>query len=124
MIDSKAQTERREHKRYLAKFGSFYVYSPDWHVYGEVLDISRSGLSFCYVGEERLSDSSVTGKLFDNDSFRLDGILLKTVSDYKIASHSILMRRRGVLFCDASRTHIERIENFIRSFELREAGRN
>jgi hypothetical protein len=121
MIDSKAQKERRGNKRYLARYGSFYVRSPNWNVYGEILDISSSGLSFCYVGEEPLGDSSVTGKLFDNDSFRLDDIVLKTVSDYRIASSSITMRRRGIQFCDVNPAQVEQIEDFIRDNGLREA---
>ena len=121
MVDSKAQRERREHKRYHARYGSFYVRSPQWNVSGEILDISSSGLSFCYIGEEPLSDSSVTGKLFDNDTFRLDGIVLKTVSDYRIASSSITMRRRSIQFCDVNPAQMEQIEEFIRDNILREA---
>lgn len=124
MIDSKTRGERREHKRYLARYGSFYVHSADWIVDGDILDISRSGLSFCYMGEEPLCDSSVTGKLFDNDTFRLVDIVLRTVSDYNIATSSIAMRRRGIQFCDLSPAQIEQIEKYIRTNRLREATRS
>jgi hypothetical protein len=120
MIDSKEQKERREHKRYLSRYGSFYVNSPHWNVSGEILDISSSGLSFCYISEKPLSDSSVTGKLFDNDRFRLNDIRLQTVSDYKIATSSITMRRRSIHFSDVSPAQVEQIEKFIRDNGLRE----
>ena len=120
MIDSKARKERREHKRYLARYGSFYVHSPQWNVSGEIHDISSSGLSFCYISEEPLNDSSVTGKLFDNDRFRLNDIRLQTVSDYRIATSSITMRRRSIHFCDVSPAQVEQIEEFIRDNGLRE----
>jgi hypothetical protein len=97
------------------------VHSPQWNVSGEILDISSNGLSFCYLGEEPLSNASVTGKLFDNDTFHLDGIVLKTVSDYRIASSSITMRRRSIQFCDLKPAQVEQIEEFIKDNILREA---
>ena len=125
MIDSKAQRERRGHKRYLARFGSFYVHSPHWNdIYGEILDISRSGLSCCYMSEKPLSNSYVTGILFDNGTFRLDDLVLKTVSDYRIATSSIAVRRRSIQFCDISPAQIEQIERFIRAHKLRVAPRS
>ena len=101
------------------------MHSPHWNdIYGEILDISRSGLSCCYMSEKPLSNSYVTGILFDNGTFRLDDLVLKTVSDYRISTSSIAIRRRSIQFCDISPAQIEQIERFIRAHKLRVAPRN
>lgn len=70
MTNSKELFERRKHKRFHVQDGAFAVLRPHYaELLGQIIDISRGGVSFRYIASEELS----------NGSFKLDILLGNTI---------------------------------------------
>lgn len=106
--------ERRRHRRHRATAGVFAVNSK----FGQIIDISRGGLSFRYV-ERRGWPKELfeMGVLYGDDDFSLDNLAIKTISDCVIAnglsSYSTIIRRCGVQFGDLNPKQMRDLEYFI-----------
>ena len=119
--------ERRKHKRYMAPHGVFAVLAVESHFakLGQIMDVSRGGLSFSYAGtEEWISESSALGILFPGQKFRLDNLPFKTVSDFEMVGETpasdVVIRRRGVRFGGLTYEQKFELEQFIRRDTLGE----
>ena len=127
MTGSVQPTDRREEKRYKAKQGAFAVVRRPWPastILGRMVDISRSGLSFCYVaGEEGLPELCDLEILWNDCRFRLADIQGKTVSDCETPVdgnfHSVQMRRGSMQFGNLSLHQRSQIEHFIQNYTAR-----
>ena len=80
------RVERRKHRRYRAPRGAFAVLAveSDFAKLGQIIDVSRGGLSFTYAGtKEWISESLELGIWFSEQKFRLDNVPFKTISDFE-----------------------------------------
>ena len=119
--------ERRKHKRYMAPHGAFAVLAVECHFakLGQIIDVSRGGLSFSYAGtEEWIGESLELGILFAEQKFRLDNVPFKTVSDFEMVGETpasdVVIRRRGVRFGGLTYEQKFELEQFIRRDTLGE----
>lgn len=108
------ESERRQHKRYKVLTGVFAVNAK----FGQIIDISRGGLSFRYVEKKGWpKELFERGVLFGDDEFCLDDLHVKTVSDCVIAnglsSTQTIIRRCGIEFGDLNRKQKMDLEYFI-----------
>jgi hypothetical protein len=97
------RVERREHGRFRVEEGNFAVLSPEFCVLGQILDISRSGLSFRYVASNvRLHECAELKILKTDGSCSCDKIPFKTIWDYStpkdFSLDSETLRHCGVQF--------------------------
>ena len=95
--------ERREHRRFRVQDGSFAALSPEFYVLGQIVDISRTGLGFRYVGSNVRSHEYAELKILEiNGSFSCDKIPFKTIWDYSTPQDfslgSVTLRHCGVQF--------------------------
>ena len=138
--------ERREHKRFKVKDGSFAVLrsrraipgqmngeSMDNAELGElstklakIIDISGNGLAYYYI-ESQNSSSELAGLdlIFADDAFYLGKILIKRVVDFPIDPtirlSSFVIRRCGVEFSQLKLNQRTRLGYFLRNYTTNEA---
>ena len=105
------RTERRQFKRYSAPQMAFAVLKSGYERLGKINNISRGGLAFEYIGDERHKNSIESELLTEIDIFiSRDNFYLSkipctiiydsdTVPDHSIIT-SIPMRRCGVQFAN------------------------
>jgi hypothetical protein len=120
-LDKKpAFMERRTHPRRRVKEGAFAVLPADFKL-GQIEDISRGGLAFCYVPIEELKDDTVELEIyFVADKFNLKRIPFETVSDYPIDENLpfnyVERRRRHLKFGDLDAVQQMQLEYFIKNY--------
>ena len=121
-----ARNDRRRHKRYPVNDRLFAIVSSDRHLLdrienmskgeiamaiikskpsrmGEIVEISRSGLSFRYIATDRMLDHTCEMNiLFIDKNFRLSRLPFQVMDDRSISSEPpfdvLRMRRFGVKF--------------------------
>ena len=117
--------ERRKYKRFHVQNGAHAVLGTHYaELLGQIIDISRGGVSFRYVAGEKPSSGS-----FELDislaNFYLRKVPFKNISDFQIANEfflgSIPIRRRGVQFGELTPNRISQLEYFIQRHTTREA---
>ena len=91
------------------------------NVLGQIIDISRGGLSFRYMDNGMIEDQEDLLTILSTDQqFYLVNIPFQTVSDFALINiptfSSIIMRRRCVRFKDLDEEQIRRLEEFIRRY--------
>ena len=114
MKEEQAKSDRRKFRRYHAISGAFAVNTK----FGQLVDISRGGLSFRYV--ERTGwpkELFEKGVIFGDDDFCLDDLPIKTICDHVVANglsnYATAIRRCGVGFGDLSPKQRIDLEYFI-----------
>lgn len=115
-VDMEKLVERRKHKRFKASDRAFVIHGPYFTNRSQIVDISKGGLAFRYIGGERLSGSFNLDILFAENSFYLGKIPVKTVSDKKADQgpfDSISMRRHGVQFGELTSHQMSQLGYFI-----------
>ena len=91
------------------------------NVLGQILDISRGGLSFRYMDNDMIGGEEELLTILSTDQqFYLVNIPFQTVSDFALTNvpsfSSIVMRRRCVRFKDLDEEQIRRLDEFIRKY--------
>jgi len=130
MTADKQNVERRSHQRFQVPTGVFVeVRRPHDSKLGEIINIGMGGVAFRYlVAKEPPNGSYKLNIFFDEGDFRLNDILLETVTDFgthKIPHTYVTMRRSGVQF--SGLTHhqmhhqISQLEHFIENYAIGEA---
>jgi hypothetical protein len=115
--------EKRKFRRFQAPQNAFaFLRGPDGRL-GQIIDISKGGLAFRYVGNGGQPKSSFQMDIFlANNGFRLQKISFRTVSDFEVSkqglAHPLIMRRRGVQFDELNQDHVSRLEYFIENYAL------
>ena len=107
-------SERRLHDRIPAKSGTLVLSNI---IFGDLIDISLSGLSFTYRGDksESMHDFLELDILCGSDALFLRDIPCQTISDIKILSDPesiITIRRRGVQFVNPTTPQSAMLERF------------
>jgi len=84
MITQKDVVERRKHKRFKVKEGLFAVITSD-NKMGRIKNISRSGLTFQYIGDGGPSSGSTEMEIFSTVyDFYLKKVPVKSVVDVEV----------------------------------------
>jgi len=119
MGERKDVFERRRHERFRVEDGAWVVVRPFFHKNprGQIVDISRSGLAFCYtVEEESLDDSLELDICFADYGFCLRRAPFKIISDLKIDNgnppEAKPINRRGVEFGELTLKQISQLNYF------------
>lgn len=95
--------DRRKHRRFRVQDGNFAALGPQFHVLGQIEDVSRIGLAFRYVAGSAGSHKCTKVKILKTDgSFSCDRIPFKTIWDYATPQDfslgSLALRHCGVQF--------------------------
>lgn len=102
--------ERRRHKRFKAKSGSF----KSEKIEGEIIDISMGGFSFSYVDNGKWTDESFdVGMLLGEKDLCIEEIPLKIISDCAINRGLSITRRCGVKFGTLTSKQLAQLEYYI-----------
>lgn len=125
--DRRKMVRAREHSRFRAKDLTFVKLCSESNVdIGQMLDISRGGLSLKYfVDSEKSKDYSRLGIFLSGGDFILDQISFRTVSDTVINSSPpfsmITLRRFGVQFENMQPDQVAKLDYFLLNYTLGEA---
>ena len=111
--------EKRAFKRFGARRGSFAVTTAP-HKLGRILDISKGGLSFTYVGEEKGPQTDIELDIFITGmGFKSKSIPYRTIADFEVEKKyefsSVNMRRCGVMFRQLSLDQTSQIDDFLQN---------
>ncbi len=115
--------DRREHERFKVKDGAIATPTSDLYKQGKIIDISKSGLAFCYKGKEDLSKEFA--ELAINISlkkFNLGNIPCRTIADLSLTDgsrlESELIRRCSIQFNDLTSIQTDQLEHFIENHTI------
>jgi len=111
------QVERRKDKRFGVTPTAHIVFGPHFCRVGQMTDISRSGLSFRYVGYQDSSESCELDVLSAHScSLKMP---FETICDFEMGSEfflgSIPIRRRGVRFRNLTPDHKSKLRRFMQN---------
>ncbi len=122
VLDNKS-VERREHERFKVKDGAISIPTSDFYKKGKIIDISKSGLAFCYKGNGDLSKEFT--ELAINISlkkFNLGNIPCRTISDLTFNDdsglESGLMRRCSIQFGELDPTQTDQLDSLIENHTI------
>ena len=115
-----AEVERRKHRRFRSKEGTYAVLSGPVSKMGQILDISRGGLSFRYIDiGDRPRETCVLDILMEDNTFRLENVGFRVISDLNASKDfpfsTIPMRRCGGELTGLSDGQIDELEYLIKS---------
>jgi hypothetical protein len=118
------QKEQRAHERFHVKEGVFAVIKKDSDskmTVGQIIDISRGGMSFKYLADsEPMDGMNKLDIYFTGHGAQLKDIPFKVVTDFMLDSpfplSSVFMRRGCLQFRDMSNDHLNRFIEFIGKF--------
>jgi len=100
--------------------GAFASITVDRKKTGPILDISRGGLAFKYIGNDEPFEGTSELEMFHRDKyFRLKGMPFTIASDVELKNtnpfSSITMRRIGIQFGAISQNQREELDSYINS---------
>jgi hypothetical protein len=103
MPNTKKMIEQRKHKRFHVQNGTYAMLKYKPAMMGQITNMSRDGLAIRYIdGEQQLSDSSVLDIFMTENSFYIEKLQVKTISDREVtdkhSSDSNKVRQRGIQF--------------------------
>jgi CheY-like chemotaxis protein len=122
VLDNRS-VERREHERFKVKDGAIAIPISDLPKQGKIIDISKSGLAFCYKGNGDLSKELTELSIsMDGEDLNLDNIPCKTISDFTLADdaplESMVMKRCSIQFGDLTSIQTDQLEHFIENHTI------
>jgi hypothetical protein len=117
--------DRRKFKRLKVATPAFVECSLDSISTGQILDISKDGLSFRYMSKGEKTKKVFQLRIYSSrDDFSIDNIPVKTVYDFTtplaFTITKTMMRRRGVQFTALDPSQLSRLEHFIQSHAQQE----
>ena len=117
-MSKKKIAERRKFVRYRAKEGAIAAIRCTGVNVGEIIDISKGGLSFSYVNLDHDPKEPCELDIFLRDKgIFLKDVPFKTVSDFDMDNDlpfsSIILRRQSVRFCKLNSKQLSDLEHFI-----------
>ena len=121
MISRQAiNAERRKTRRSPVREGVFVALGPSFTRLGQLMDISKRGLSFRYIddGKSPVTTSSLT-LFIAGDDFLLEGVIFKLISDQRVINEypnsAISVRRCSVQFQALSEGQSDKLDYILRS---------
>jgi len=131
ILDRRTEIQRRKHNRFRPKALTFIrLRSESEEDMGQLLDISKAGLSLRYVDyAEKALDYSELEILLSGDEFTIGRIPFQTVSsDIKLTFspyfrplYPIELRRHGVKFEELTPDQLSKLDYFLKNCTLGEA---
>lgn len=117
--------ERREHERFRVRRDACVALMSDFRHVGQIIDISRGGLSFSYVPIAELQDESLELDIFlAGGSSYLYKVPFRAVSDSETDSDnpfpSVTMRRHSLQFGELTHSQKSRLEYFLQNYTIKE----
>ena len=111
----------REYKRFRPKKSTFIrVRSESEEDIGELIDISKGGLSICYfVNEEKIREYSELSIFSSDTEFALEGIPIKNISDTELKDlpfETTILRRHSIRFEEMTDDQISKLDYFIKNY--------
>lgn len=122
----KKYKEHRKNRRFWIQQHAYAVLRPASRRIGQIVDISRGGLSFCHpdTGESHDANAYHLDIFMVGDGFYLDKVPFKIVSERKIdielPDMSIQMKQCGVQFDRLTMDQIERLDIVIEKYTKRQ----
>jgi hypothetical protein len=109
--------ERRKEPRYRVRDGVFAIDVNESQRLGEIIDISRSGISFRYMNGQNKFDLTTALNIFSSThSLFLNQFPFETVSDIPVQGHpasAITMKRTSGMLHSLSDQQQEQLDSFI-----------
>jgi len=81
-----------------------------------IIDISKGGLAFRYLGERVMGDDIAVMDLCYNETLYVKGVPVKSVADCWTGSHLTDIRRKCISFEDLNTEQQEQLELFIKLY--------
>ena len=124
LANKKELVDRRKYKRFHVQNGAHAVLGTRYaELLGQIIDISRGGVSFRYVAGEKPSSRSFALDI-SLANFHLGKVPFKDISDCEIANEfllgSIPIRRRGVQFGELTPGQKRLLEYFVENHTIGE----
>jgi hypothetical protein len=124
MTSKNEPVERRKHRRFQIRQGTYVALVPPYGKVGPVIDISMGGLSFRYVDGKETTNGSYINILLTEANFYLENVAVKTILDCEIpdksASSAIAMRRCGLQFGGLTHNQASQLKFFIENYSIGE----
>ena len=119
MNDSYKTDDKRQHRRYAFENIAYAIVNSEHTLVGHLLDISKGGIAFSYVGSNLIEEMNTTIDIFLYDmDLHIQNIPVSLISNFPLTQASsmsrVTMMRCGTSFSDLSRdqkNHIECIIN-------------
>ncbi len=105
--------EQRKEKRFRTKSRTLARVSVAPDLLFHIVDISRGGLAFRYLGDTELSDRLGEVDILFDDKFTLGKLAVHPVSDSPIEYGYIPMRRRSVRFAELTPWQKAELDHFL-----------
>ena len=123
MTNKKGFVERRKHKRFKAKEGAFAALTSD-NKMGQINDISRSGLTFQYIGHDESSSGSTEVEIFSAVAdFYLKKVPVKSVMDIQVDGNipfsSVPMKQLRLQFGRMTPIQSGLLDYFLQNYTLK-----
>lgn len=112
-MGTRREITERSHKRYKSKEGALAVLN--CAIPFHLIDISKNGLAFRYVGIEKWFDDPVELDIVYDD-FCLKNLMVHSVSDLQVSNGVIQTRRHSVSFSQLTPSQKVQLEQFIERF--------
>jgi hypothetical protein len=125
--DRRSEIDERNHIRYWVKDHILVnLRSESKSNYGQLLDISKGGLSLYYFADaKKPKNYSELGIFPSDDDFAIESIPCKTVSDTEMISESPfgtkILRRHSIRFENLTPEQKGKLDYFLRNYTLGEA---
>jgi hypothetical protein len=122
MITQKGVVDRRKHKRFKAKEGVFALLTSD-NKMGQIKDISRSGLTFQYIGHDEPLSGSTEMEIFSTIyDFYLKKVPVKSVVDIEVDDDipfsSVSMKQLRIQFGEMTRIQLRLLGYLLQRYTL------
>ena len=111
--------ERRKAVRFLPQIETYVALRPEFTKLGKIIDISKGGLAFQYIGSKEESRGPTQLDLFTgNNGFYLSTLRCKviydiTLSEKETAATPLERRRCGLEFVEATEAQAAQLEQYL-----------
>ena len=111
--------DRRQNKRHHVNDGAHAIINLDFQIQGQIINISKEGLSFCYVNRDDIELLDIeTDVYLDNNGTFVAKIPCKVIWDQKISYSATkgqnLIRECGVEFTRCSENQLAQLNHFFK----------
>ena len=113
-----AIVEQRRYERFMVQEGAFAALKSDSVIIGQLINISKGGLSFSYVANGLKIGNTLQVDIFlEGNGFCLKEVPFLTVSDFymenKVPFSTIVIKQCGGQFGEMNHNQISQIDYFI-----------
>ena len=118
MVEKEITAEKRKHKRYKAKKETYIALVNDSIKVGQIINISKGGIAFSYIGKEAQLTGWHKMKIFlSSRRFYLKGVPFKVISDFCLDSKTpystVLMKQCSGQFGELTNQQRSRLDYFL-----------